>query len=409
MGLFNNRASNAHKQRALGAQKRRDDNYFPFGVSVLSSTSSTTAEKHPTSIACMNLITSAIAAMPLDIFQGTKKATDHYLYPLLHDEPNRDETIDLFLKLLVRDYYNGNIFIYVYRNDRGFPASLFRVDPNTVVVNKDSFGIKTYKVGNKVYDYTNILHIPSPWGYDGKTSQGLFKYASGTFDIVKKVEDYLIYGMDNSFGKRLIVDLTNALPNATEEQITDLKAKFVSLYTGVANSGKPLFKNKKFDFSVLDGAGFDARSAQMVELREYQDNEILRLFGVPSSFINPDKYSTELENIYSLFVDNAVRPVANAIEKGLEKILYPGEREKYSIKFNYNSIMKTKMSERIDAYTKQLGSGILSINEVRQKENLDPIANGDKHFVNGGNWLDVENNVLITGNSIEGEIKKWKN
>jgi hypothetical protein len=41
---------------------------------------------------------------------------------------------------------------------------------------------------------------------------------------------------------------------------------------------------------------------------------------------------------------------------------------------NYNTLLKLDTSAKIDAYTKEIGSGILTINEARAKENLPTIG-----------------------------------
>lgn len=364
------------------------------------------SKKNPTAMACLNLISGSIASMPLDIFYGKNKAVNHYLYPLLKSEPNSEETIDLFLKLITKDYYDGNIFIYIYRDENGIPFSLFRIDPNTVTVKRGLDNKKIFTIKNKTYDFTQILHIPSHIGYDGTVGMSIFKYAQSTFDLTKKIEEYLINGFDNSLGKRLVVDLSSALPNATDEQIELLKAKIISANTGSGNSGKPLFKNNKISYEMLDASGNDNKAAQIVELRDMQDKEICRIFGVPINFISPDKYQSEIESIYSLYVDNAVKPVAQALEQGLKKILFPAERLDYTIKFNYNSIMKTSLADRIATYTEQLSSGILTINEVRAKEDLMPIDGGDFNILNGGNFFVVtrENiNAYMISSKIKAE------
>jgi len=359
---------------------KRSKNNFPFNVS-FNSQGFTSGEGNSTAIACTNLICSAIAAMPLDVYINNQKSKFHYLHPLLHTEPNRDETIDLFLKLIVKDYLKGNIYLYIYRDESGIPISLFRLNPDEVRVSRDSSNNKIFTIGSNAYDFKQVLHIPSHMGYDGLVGKSIYSIGKSVFDLSKKMEDYLIYGLDNSLGKRLVIDITRAYPDATPDQISAIRNQFTSTYTGAANSGKPLIKAKNILFESMDSGTADNRSAQLSELRAMQDFEICKLFGVPVNFIG-DKYSGEIEGLYMLFIDNAIRPIAEAIAKGLGKILYPVERETTRIEFNYNSILKTSIESRINAYTKQFASGILSINEIRAKENLAPLdEGGSTHFV----------------------------
>lgn len=55
-----------------------------------------TAIQLSTVYACVRVISETVASLPLGVFEmtddGSRKATDHPLYPLLHDEPNSEMT-----------------------------------------------------------------------------------------------------------------------------------------------------------------------------------------------------------------------------------------------------------------------------------------------------------------------------
>ena len=70
---------------------------FYFGSSAAGkSVTASTAIQMSTVYACVRVIAETIASLPLHVYQnqgeGSVKALDHPLYPILHDEPNSEMT-----------------------------------------------------------------------------------------------------------------------------------------------------------------------------------------------------------------------------------------------------------------------------------------------------------------------------
>ena len=81
-----------------------------------------------------------------------------------------------------------------------------------------------------------------------------------------------------------------------------------------------------------------------------------------------------------MFASQAVAPIVQQLEESLNKLFKVEERSKYYIKFNYNSLFRTSLASKIDSYTKQMNNGILTINEIRAKEDLPPVEGGDFNY-----------------------------
>lgn len=81
---------------------------------------------------------------------------------------------------------------------------------------------------------------------------------------------------------------------------------------------------------------------------------------------------------FTIFSEFAIRPMATQFQEVINSLL---DETKYYFEFDYNGIMKVSLAQRIDSYIKQINNGILSLDEVRSKENLTPIDAGDTHFM----------------------------
>ena len=58
-----------------------------------------------------------------------------------------------------------------------------------------------------------------------------------------------------------------------------------------------------------------------------------------------------------------------------------GERPRIYSKFNLNDLFRGDMQARATFYREMLTTGVMSINEVRMKEEMNPVDGGDVHLV----------------------------
>jgi phage portal protein BeeE len=103
--------------------------------------------------------------------------------------------------------------------------------------------------------------------------------------------------------------------------------------------------------------------------------------------------TTNIESLYTIFIENAIRPLATQFEQSINKLIPFGEPIYFE--YSYNSLLKTSLQTRIDTYVKQLNNGVLTHNEVRRKENL-PETNedsGDTLFI-PANLMPLKDDVI---------------
>ena len=358
-------------------EKRNITNTFGF-----ISNSDIVTGRDSTSFACVDIIASAIAGLSGSFYNSNtrKIIKNHYLYDLIN-HPNADEARFLFFYNLVKDIYNGNAYLYKYLIDSRV-VSLFRLDNNKVKVSKNTFNQKIFHYNGKDYTSDHILHIPSRYGYDGIKGRSIFDECRNIFNTMAELDSYVVNSFNNSIGNRLIIDITKEFPNATEDQILLLKNKFLESYSGVKNAGKPLIKSGKIDYSEIKTDFKDNQANQLMENRFYQESEIAKLFGVPLSILKGSSKSdqSDIESLYILFLDNAIKPLATQIEQGINSLI-PYSENMY-FEFNYNNLLKTSLTTRTDTYSKEISNGMLTVNEVRKKENLPEIGEaGDVLFI----------------------------
>jgi HK97 family phage portal protein len=348
---------------------------------VFSSGSDVITGKDSTSFAAIDLICSSFANLSGYFYDKKSKQAlkAHALYDLILS-PNYDETKFQFFYHSAKDYFNGNVFWYKYDNAKGEVISLFRLNPAKVRVKRNLSNQKIYTYNGIEYDYRKILHIPSRYGYDGLIGKSIFSECNQIFSNTAELDSYIKNSFNNSVGNRLVIDITKAYPDASNEQIQQLADKFLQDYTGIKNAGRPLIKRKNIEYDKIETDFKDNRANQLVENRKFQEKEVAKLFGVPLPLLNGTE-TANTESLYTVFIENAIRPLATSFEQALNKLISFEERLTVYFEYSYNSLLKTSLQTRIDTYAKQVTNGMLSPNEVRRKENLPEVEAGENIFV----------------------------
>lgn len=356
--------------------------------------------KDTTSFATIDRIASELAMLSYGIYDAKthKKIDKHPLYAVLK-QPNLEDLHFNFFYQTVVDYFNGGVFWLKGYGTEHQVVSLFRLASAEVTVSRDiNTNTRLFSYHGKKYTDKDIIYIPSRFDYStlyGGSS--IFKAASGAFDTAQKLDSFTNSSFDKGIsGKRLVIDISGAIADATDEQIDELRNKYEATYAGPDNAGKPLFKKKGVEYSEI-GQNTDNRAATLIENREFQEHEIAKLFGFPGELLSGKSAGVDIENLFILLSEFAIKPIATQLQEAINLLL----EDNCYFEFNYNGMLKVSLTKRIEAYAKQINNGLLSPNEARAKENMSPIEAGD-------NWFIPANFMPLNKETIEAYMAKQK-
>src|SRR5690606_19372756 len=125
--------------------------------------------------AAVRLLANAVAVPPLILYErqerGRRRATDHPLYRILHDQPNREISAFTFKQTLqAQAVVWGNAYAEIERDGAGRPVALWPLLPHLTRIerrNGRKVVVTTLLDGQHVtLPAENVLHIPG-LGYDG--------------------------------------------------------------------------------------------------------------------------------------------------------------------------------------------------------------------------------------------------
>ena len=117
--------------------------------------------------------------------------------------------------------------------------------------------------------------------------------------------------------------------------------------------------------------------AQFIEVRKFQAEEIATGSGVPPALIQLESQTTynnvEQQNI--MYGRHTIAPWVRRIEMELDrKLLFTQERPQVFTKYDLTTMYRGDMNARKEFYEGLMRLGVMSINEVREKEGMNSIG-----------------------------------
>lgn len=135
-GLFKNR--DKPKNSTAGSAYR----FFLGGSTAGKNVNERSAMQMTAVYSYVRILSEAVAGLPLHLYKYTdsgskKKALDHSLYFLLHDEPNPEMTSFAFRETLMTHLLLwGNAYAQIIRNGKGEVIALYPLMPNRMTVDR---------------------------------------------------------------------------------------------------------------------------------------------------------------------------------------------------------------------------------------------------------------------------------
>lgn len=342
--------------------------------------------------ACIRVISEAIASLPIQVYRdrdGSKEiAKDNPIYKLVAWDPNYYMTSYTWRECLMTNLLiHGNSYFIIERNNQQRPIGLHYLDPDKV---------EPKKVDGRVYyeieGYSdpilpeNMLHFMG-LSYDGCKGKSVLSAQADTIGLSLGANITATSYFGNS---SQIFGVLKHPGKLNEESVARLKQSWNTQYSGPYNSNKTAVLEEGMDFKPIT---IPAADRQLLESRRFQVEEIARIFRVPPYLIGDLQKANynSMEQLSIDFVRHTLRPYLVNIESELNRKLFrESERGQFYIKLKVEGLLRGDSQSRATFYRELLSMGVLSINEVREMEDLNKIEDGDKHLV-PLNFTDIEN------------------
>ncbi len=330
--------------------------------------------------ACTSLISGSIASMPLITYrrvedEGRAKATEHPLFDVLRLRPNPVQSVMAFWEAMVTALLlRGNAYALITKDDDGRVRALWYTSPDRVSVTVTKTGKLVYKVSPPAgAQFTvpdgQMLHITGPMSPDGFMGRSVIRTFADTLGLGLALERYSSEFFSNAATPRGILTTANRLSDTARAR---LKTVLAENHASPGQRHKTLVLEEGMTWAAL---GVSAEDSQLIESRAFGVQEVARIFGVPVAMINGDmKTSLTYSNSESRsldFLKFCLGPWTARIEAAVNfACISPLERKQMYVEFLPDSLLSTDTKSRYEAYAIALSNGILTIDEVRRRENL---------------------------------------
>ena len=276
--------------------------------------------------ACVRVIAETIASLPFHVYEatdeGSRKAIEHPLYRLIHDEPNLEMTSFIWREtMLTHLLLYGNSYCQIIRTGRSQIDSLYPLLPDHMEVDRDSKGNLTYTYTTSdgktwALDPSEVLHVPG-LGFDGIVGYSPIALEKSAIGLGIAAEEYGSKFFSN--GARPSGILTH--PNTVKDPAA-LRASWNAAYGGSGNASRVAVLEEGMSFVPLS---LPNNEAQFLETRKFQVSEICRIFRVPPHMIGDLDRATfsNIESQNISFAVHTIRPWLVRIEQAINRALFP--------------------------------------------------------------------------------------
>ncbi len=335
--------------------------------------------------ACINLLAGTIATLPLMVYKpvagGREVARDHWLYRILHDDPNEDQTaVDFWEYAGIALELRGNAYAEKLRGSVGQVVGLDPIPPGIVSKSRRADGVIEYRWTwdgkSRVETSENVLHIR---GFGGDPMGGMSTLSVGaeTFGHARGINRTASAVFRNAMRPSGVWQTATKL---TPEQVAEVEVRIAKKYQGAANAGVPLVMGHDLKWQQLTMSNADL---EMLAARGFSVEEICRIFGVPPHMIGHTAGNTQLGSSITEqtrgFEKFSLRRRIKRIEQALRKqLLTPADiAAGITIEFNMDGLLRGSPAERAAYYASGLDKGWLNVNQVCAWENLPPVPGGE--------------------------------
>lgn len=310
----------------------------------------------------VDFISSMVASMPVKLYKWKQGKVEEQDSDARVGFLNGDtgDTLDAFQmkKAMVEDYLMGKGGYAYIRKNRNNVTGLFYVEDRNIAIQKNTDPVfKDYSimVGDKTYkpyEFIKILRKTT----DGASGIGVTTELSKALETAYQTLLYQLGLVKSGGNKKGFLKSENRLD---QETIDTLKKAWKNLY---ANSeSNVVVLNKGLDFKEASNSSVEM---QLNESKQTLQKEIDTIFHIKENF-----YDTFKEAIY---------PIIKAFETALNRdLLLEREKKNLFFEFDVKEILKANVKERYEAYKIAKETGFMTLNEIRESENMERIEGLD--------------------------------
>ena len=333
-----------------------------------------TAMRYAPVYRAVNLISQDVAKLPLVVYrrngEGKDKATAHPAYRVLRYQTSRSMSAFEFKSTLTADaLLYGSGYAAIIRNEAGTANELIPLSPGAT--NEVWEGDKrhyTTIIDNREERLSeeNVLHIRALYGL------GIIELARESIGLGMAAELYGSVFFKNNARPSAVLEHPGHLDNDARD---NLRRSWQSVHGEVKNAHRVAILEEGMKLTPYSSSNKDA---EFNETRQLEVRNIASWFGIPPHMLadNTRTSYNSLESENQAYLDSSLDPWLCTWETECRaKLLTASQqtRDTHFVEFNRNALVRANMEARGAYYNLAIQGGWMSRDEIRSRENLNPI------------------------------------
>jgi len=334
--------------------------------------------------ACVRLLSGVPATLPIDIKRRVSETTredasDEPVAVLLRKKPNRWQTPSQFKRMLTAHLkLRGNGYAMIVWS-MGRPIEMIPMHPDRVTCKQqpDLSLVYTYTRPDRrqvVLQQDEVFHLVG-MSLDGITGVSPITYARETIGLAQAQEKAGGSVFKNGARASMVLQHPARIGNEARDF---LKQSLDAYRAGGESEGKALILEEGMTVNNLT---MTAEDAQWIESRKFSRTDIAMFFGVPPHMIGDTEKSTSwgtgIEQQTQGFLTFTAEEDLTTWEETVNLKLIADPNSKLYARFNRSALVKGDLKTRWDAYAVGRRIKVLSANDVRALEDMNPVPGGD--------------------------------
>lgn len=369
--------------------------YSPDGLSVIGED----AMYFSPVAASINLISHTIASMPAYVYkydkeESYKDAPEHAMYKLLLSEPNELMTWYDFWVDMIKAWhiYDRGAYAWIERDGLNRPVSITPLNEgecDTYYENMPEGKRLQYVVWGKLQSPNNILHLSH-----GLKGVSPLSYACNAVGLGISSQEFGQYLYKNGLNLQGIIEHPGDMG---KEQMVKLKDQMKE-YKGSKKAHGTLILERGAKYNPISA---NPSTAQFIETRKFQAEEVARFLGVPMHMIGIlDKATNNnIEQQSKEFFTYTILPKLKKIQASMDmRLNQKWQKGQYYHEFDTKDLILSDVKSMSELIKTNFHTGAWSSNDIRQLSKK-PLKKGlDRHFVQS-QYAEITENGIMPINS----------
>ena len=332
--------------------------------------------------ACVSYIADYVAALPKITYQrlqkGRKRAIDHWLYPIAHDQPNPYMNDYEFTETLTGHVLLwGNAYAEIVRNGAGEVVELWPLRPDRVQPFL-SDGKIFYRVflptgGEQILDFSRVFHLK------GLACDGLWGYSpiqlhKETIGLAFAEQEYRSRFFSNNASPGGVLEHPGTLSEGAQKR---LKKGWEEAHGGLSNAHRVAILEEGTKWQQV---GIPAKDLEFIDGQKFTKAQIATIYRVKPSKIGIFEAGTvSYASIEAQQLDthiDTMRPWVIRWEKKFTSLLSISDRKQFYCEFLFDALLRADSKSRAETLDIWRRNGLINANMWLEIENRNELPDG---------------------------------